>query len=96
MVTDAIKKKNNLAFEHFQLNEGYRYTKSFLQSVPDLFPNVTSTLLCEHYRCHPKIIDFCNQEFYRGELNIMTTDQGEKRCFISCQNGTRKSCTKSL
>lgn len=78
MVTDAIKKKNNLAFEHFQLNEGYRYTKSFLQSVLDLFPNITSTLLCEHYRCHPKIIDFCNQEFYRGELIIMTTDQGEK------------------
>ena len=36
------------------------------------------TLLREHYRCHPKIINFCNQKFYRGELIIMTTDKGEE------------------
>ena len=30
-----------------------------------------------HYRCHPKIINFCNQKFYRGELIIMTRDNGE-------------------
>ena len=41
-------------------------------------PNVTQTLLREHYRCHPKIINFCNQKFYRGELIIMTTDKGEE------------------
>ena len=41
-------------------------------------PNVTQTLLREHYRCHPKIIDFCNQKFYRGELIIMTKDNGEE------------------
>ena len=40
-------------------------------------PDVTQTLLREHYRCHPKIINFCNQEFYRGELIIMTKDNGE-------------------
>lgn len=40
-------------------------------------PNVTQTLLREHYRCHPKIINFCNQKFYRGELIIMTKDNGE-------------------
>ena len=40
--------------------------------------NVTQTLLREHYRCHPKIINFCNQKFYRGELIIMTTDKGEE------------------
>ena len=38
----------------------------------------TQTLLREHYRCHPKIINFCNQKFYRGELIIMTTDKGEE------------------
>lgn len=41
-------------------------------------PNVTQTLLREHYRCHPKIINFCNQKFYHGELIIMTTDHGEE------------------
>lgn len=41
-------------------------------------PNVTQTMLREHYRCHPKIIEFCNQKFYRGNLIIMTEDHGEK------------------
>lgn len=44
----------------------------------DVMPNVTQTLLREHYRCHPKIINFCNQKFYHGELIIMTTDHGEE------------------
>lgn len=65
-------------FDSFQINEGYRYTNSFLQSVLDVMPDVTQTLLREHYRCHPKIINFCNQKFYRGELIIMTTDRGEQ------------------
>jgi len=66
------------------VNEGYQYTKSFLQSILDVMPNVTQTLLREHYRCHPKIINFCNQKFYRGELIIMTTDKGEEEIDVSC------------
>lgn len=60
------------------MSEGYQYTNSFLQSILDVMPNVTQALLREHYRCHPKIINFCNQKFYRGELIIMTTDKGEE------------------
>lgn len=41
------------------------------------FPDIPETLLREHYRCHPKIIRFCNQKFYGGELLVMTTDRGE-------------------
>lgn len=51
---------------------------SFLQSVCKVIPNVPQTLLREHYRCHPKIINFCNQKFYGGNLVIMTRDKGEK------------------
>lgn len=29
-------------------------------------------MLREHYRCHPDIINFCNQKFYGGQLLIMT------------------------
>ena len=65
-------------FDSFHISEGYQYTNSFLQSILDVMPNVTQTLLREHYRCHPKIINFCNQKFYRGELIIMTTDKGEE------------------
>ncbi len=78
VVTDDIKVRAKAIFDTFDVNEGYRYTKSFLQSVLDVMPNVTQTLLREHYRCHPKIINFCNQKFYRGELIIMTTDKGEE------------------
>lgn len=77
VVTDEIKAKAKAIFDSFNVNEGYQYTKSFLQSILQVMPNVTQTLLREHYRCHPKIINFCNQKFYRGELIIMTTDKGE-------------------
>lgn len=77
VVTDDIKARAEAIFDSYSLDEGYRYTKSFLQSILDVMPNVTQTLLREHYRCHPKIINFCNQKFYRGELIIMTTDKGE-------------------
>lgn len=78
VVTNDIKAKAKVIFDSFNLNEGYQYTKSFLQSILDVMPNVTQTLLQEHYRCHPKIINFCNQKFYHGDLIIMTTDKGEK------------------
>lgn len=50
---------------------------NLLSAVRGAFPKVPETLLREHYRCHPKIIQFCNQKFYGGELLIMTRDQGE-------------------
>ena len=78
VVTDDVKAKAKTIFDTFNVNEGYQYTKSFLQSILDVMPNVTQTLLREHYRCHPKIINFCNQKFYRGELIIMTTDRVEE------------------
>ncbi len=52
-------------------------THSFLQSCAEVFREAPVTLLREHYRCHPKIIEFCNQRFYKGELVVMTTDKGE-------------------
>lgn len=53
-------------------------THSFLSSCIEVFKNVPVTLLREHYRCHPKIIEFCNQCFYNGELITMTTDNNEE------------------
>jgi hypothetical protein len=50
---------------------------NLLSAVRGAFPKVPETLLREHYRCHPKIIQFCNQKFYGGELLVMTRDQGE-------------------
>lgn len=65
--------------QSYPIDDNYNYVEvSFLKSVSQLFPNVPKTLLKEHYRCHPKIINFCNQKFYEGELILMTDDVGEK------------------
>lgn len=61
------------------IQEEYRYENhSLLSSVSKVFEKVPRTLLREHYRCHPKIINFCNKKFYNNELVIMTKDNGEK------------------
>ncbi|MBN7770982.1 DUF2726 domain-containing protein [Marinobacter daepoensis] len=53
-------------------------TRSILDSCLQVFGEaVPVTLLKEHYRCHPRIIQFCNQQFYNGELIPMTKDAGE-------------------
>ena len=52
-----------------RLPEGYNYAdNSFLKSICTVIPDVPQTLLREHYRCHPKIIGFCNQKFYQNQL----------------------------
>lgn len=52
--------------------------KSLLDSFIEVFAGkVPITLLKEHYRCHPKIIQFCNQQFYDNQLVPMTKDKGE-------------------
>lgn len=64
-----------------QCNIDERYDcaeNSFLQSVMKVLLDAPQTLLREHYRCHPKIINFCNHKFHCGKLVIMTTDNGEK------------------
>ncbi len=61
------------------IDERYDCSKNtFLQSVIKVLPDAPQTLLREHYRCHPKIINFCNQKFYGGKLIIMTKDNGEE------------------
>lgn len=78
VVTEDMRMKADAIFSSYNLNEGYSYSgNSFLKSVCTVIPDVPQTLLREHYRCHPKIIGFCNQKFYNNELIIMTEDKGE-------------------
>lgn len=78
VLTDEDKEKAENIFKQYDIPGGYKYTKSFLQSILDVVPSVPMTLLREHYRCHPKIINFCNQKFYSDELVVMTHDNGEE------------------
>ena len=48
----------------------YNYFKhSILSSMIGLYgDSLPHEILREHYRCHPQIIEFCNQKYYGGEL----------------------------
>ncbi|RDU72846.1 DNA helicase [Helicobacter anseris] len=74
-VYEEIKKIS----DDLKIKDFYRYEKhSFLSSMIALFPQIPMTLLKEHYRCHPKIINFCNQKFYENQLVIMTEETNTK------------------
>ena len=77
VVTDDTRGKYEEIFNRYSIDEAYQYTNSFLASILKLFPDVPKTLLREHYRCHPKIINYCNKKFYNDQLIIMTKDNGE-------------------
>lgn len=52
------------------------FKKNILSSVNSLYgTEVPCTTLREHYRCHPQIIEFCNQRYYNGQL-IACTNEG--------------------
>lgn len=83
IVQPKLKPQVESVFSKYNIDNGYKFTNSFLQSILDVLPNVPQTTLREHYRCHPKIIEFCNQKFYNGELIIMTKDNGEKDVLLA-------------
>lgn len=79
VVKDEQRKQADEIFDRFSLDKGYSFSlNSFLSSVKRIILNVPIVLLQEHYRCHPKIINFCNKKFYNGQLIIMSEDHGEK------------------
>ena len=81
---NVVSREETLALkairETYQVDDRYdAVTHSFLKSCLETFKDAPVTLLREHYRCHPKIIEFCNQRFYDRELISMTTDKGEEK-----------------
>lgn len=63
----------------YHIESHYDYLQhSFLESVKETLKSAPRTLLREHYRCHPKIIQFCNKKFYDDQLIIMTEEHGEE------------------
>ena len=64
--------------EEFNVPEPYRYeSNSILKSVKDAVTGAPTTLLREHYRCAPDIINFCSKMFYNAELVAMTENSGK-------------------
>ncbi len=79
VVDDETKKKIDALTLGMGVSKAYDCAaNSFLGSICKVIAGVPQTLLREHYRCHPKIINFCNQKFYGGNLLIMTKDEEEE------------------
>ena len=54
---------------HEPPNPAYDCRKSLLASVHEIYgAALPTTLLREHYRCEPAIIEFCNKKFYDDDL----------------------------
>lgn len=61
------------------IDSTYDYFKhNILSSMLALYgESLPKVILKEHYRCHPKIIGFCNQQYYNGELIPFTSENEE-------------------
>ncbi len=83
---DEIRKSTNIPDSYDAANH------SFLSSVLATIPNVPETLLREHYRCHPDIINFCNQKFYGGNLLIMTKRNDVEKHLLALATAPGQHC----
>ena len=78
VITNEDRTKSNKINDKYNVKECFVFSEnSLLSSILSALPSVPRTMLREHYRCHPKIIEFCNKKFYNDQLIIMTQDQGE-------------------
>lgn len=78
IAADSISDLERLS-KKYSITSNYDCLKqSFLTSVIESIKYIPKVLLKEHYRCHPKIIGFCNKKFYNDNLVILTQDKGEK------------------
>lgn len=77
VVTDKEKNITNNIFKKYNIENYYLYTNSILSSIKKSISNIPICMLKEHYRCHPRIIGFCDKKFYNNNLIIMTKDKNE-------------------
>jgi len=70
---EMLFEQSEILANQYDVPQAYRYSSnSILKSVKEAVKTVPTTLLKEHYRCAPDIINFCNKMFYNGELVAMT------------------------
>lgn len=79
IVEEQLRAKAEELRDKHRVPDAYDYVRqNILSSFKRVFgERLPVTLLREHYRCHPLIIDFCNRKYYRNELLIMTEPKGD-------------------
>lgn len=75
IVKNELENTTSNILKLYDLNPFYHYKNNLLLSFSGIFKDAPRTLLKEHYRCHPKIIDFCNKKFYNNELIILSKNE---------------------
>jgi superfamily I DNA and/or RNA helicase len=74
---NIVEYSKNIAVK-YKIPQEYTYNdNSLLGSFRKVFPSAPITLLQEHYRCHPTIVNFINHKYYDDKLIIMTTHTEE-------------------
>lgn len=97
VITSEVAKDTKQIFESFELDHAYSYAdNSLLSSIINLYTDIPKTLLKEHYRCHPKIIGFCNQKFYNNQLIILTNEQDNDKPLILYKTAKGKHARRNL
>lgn len=93
VITDEDKLKLDEIRKSFDIPDSYDVARhSFLSSVLATIPSVPKILLREHYRCHPDIINFCNQKFYGGNLLIMTKRNDDEKHLLALTTMPGEHC----
>lgn len=93
VVTEDDRIKLDDIWKSYNIPDTYdASSRSFLSSISATIPDVPETLLREHYRCHPDIIDFCNQKFYGGNLLIMTKRDDDKKHLLALTTAPGVHC----
>ena len=83
VVSSKVAEETQVIFERYGMDNAYQYAEnSMLSSISKLYTDIPKTLLKEHYRCHPKIIGFCNQKFYNNELIVLTEEDSRDKPLV--------------
>lgn len=72
IVTKEAEEIVDTVYSEYKIDQFYHYRNNLLLSISNILSDAPKTLLKEHYRCHPKIIGFCNKKFYNDELIVLT------------------------
>ncbi len=78
IVSKEMLKENNKIIKKYEVPKEWNYGyMNLLSTTIELFKKVPHTLLKEHYRCDPQIIQFCNERFYDNELIVLSENKGK-------------------
>lgn len=79
IVSKEMAKENSRIIKKYDIPDEWNYGyMNLLSTTIKIFKDAPHTLLKEHYRCHPDIIQFCNERFYNGELIILANNNYKK------------------